>query len=508
MIKKYIVILFTFFTFCSCSLNQSDITSWYKIDNTISHFWIDEKGLYYQSIDANIKNYYPNYLPDEVTIITPNFFVYKNNLYSDNLILERLHDNSINLVYEWVDEKKLNILWVKYLYDKNNVYTTFFSGSVIPNFLNIDDWILDLEDNMLMKNETMYCFWDNWYSEIDLNSIPIVKQKNNIRILTNQAFKDVFYLFVWCKRFSLQNISSYWNIFPLEVHKDFDINSIELIGKDYLKIGEEIYTDSNALIGLRLLPYVDKETFQHITWYYYKDKDYIYYKTHILYDLDPNTAQVVSENIISDGKISYFKMWQIKNSSSPVEKLSRMYFKNGNDIYSIILDSDPKININPESFEILWNELIKDDEKVYFWNTLLPLNPQSTHLLYWGYYWDNNRIYFWWKEVKDIDIWTFEVYRDTKDMAHDKNHIYFRENKLNSVDVGTFEVLNYYFWKDKDSLYYLWWWQIKKIDTLNQDTDIQTLSSFSISVNNEIYKVEEWNVILKNDDYIFWEEIN
>jgi hypothetical protein len=152
--------------------------------------------------------------------------------------------------------------------------------------------------------------------------------------------------------------------------------------------------------------------------------------------------------------------------------------------------------------------LIKDDEKVYFWNTLLPLNPQSTHLLYWGYYWDNNRIYFWWKEVKDIDIWTFEVYRDTKDMAHDKNHIYFRENKLNSVDVGTFEVLNYYFWKDKDSLYYLWWWQIKKIDTLNQDTDIQTLSSFSISVNNEIYKVEEWNVILKNDDYIFWEEIN
>jgi hypothetical protein len=46
-------------------------------------------------------------------------------------------------------------------------------------------------------------------------------------------------------------------------------------------------------------------------------------------------------------------MWQIKNSSSPVEKLSRMYFKNGNDIYSIILDSDPKININPESFEIL-----------------------------------------------------------------------------------------------------------------------------------------------------------
>jgi hypothetical protein len=385
------------------------------------------------------------------------------------------------------------------LYDDENIYTIFPPEYGYPNVLKIWDDELDIENNMLIKDNIMYCFSKDNYYGIYFDDFPIMQEDDNIRILQLKN-RDIFYLYIWCKQVSL------WLVSPNTVYrdtssilKDVDIENIELIWDHYLKIYEDIYID-NDYKHLWDAVY-DFDTFEHIEWNFYRDKKNIYYILRKLYWLKWDNLLVLENDIITDSIDSYYQLWQIENPYVDIQKLWKSFFKNEDDIYFRSLYGNISLDLDIDSYQILWNWLIKDNEVVYYGNSKMGLNPSTVRNFNWGYFWDDKSIFLGLNKINGIDATTFQSFIFAKHIARDKDNIYYWNKKMNSVDADTFEVLNYYFAADKNNLYLLWW-VIELIHWLNQDNlDIEVLTSKSIKYENRIYTINPWRTLMINGEY-------
>ncbi len=462
-----------------------------------SSFWIDKAWFYYVDFDNNTKIYYPQFDSSKVKILNEKFFVYKNKeLYSNYNIEKLLWDNSINKVYEGINPKKLKFLNDSYLYDDKNIY---------PNVVALKDWKFDIENNMLVKDKKMYCFNKNSFDIVNLDDFDI-KRKWNISLFKSKMLGD-YSLFLWCKRFSPESVTSLDTPF-FEIKNDSIISEIKQIWDKYIKIKENIYIDSSYEPPFWPSIFVDKNTFKYLKWNYYRDSENVYYISTPLYDIDVNNLKFITDDIVSDGKTSYYKYWKIWFPKLGIEELWKYFFKNGNDIYfrNYLSNNNKLSGIDSKNYEVLSNWIIKDFQNVYYLDIKMPLNPTKLRIFNSWYYWDEKRIFYWNTEIVWADASTFKTFKITKGIAKDKKNFYYWSIKLNSVDVGSFEVLNYFFWKDKYNLYLLWW-LVDKIEKIKEWKDIKVISNVAIEYDGNIYEAWIWSWIYKNGIYMPTESV-
>lgn len=527
-IMKYFLtghfLLFALIFFSSCTSSENFIkdniknTSSFEAREYTSHFWVDDAGFYYQDFDENIKNYYPSFESENIHIINQKFFVYNKTLYSDYRILEWLSDDLINKVYNWLDINELNLVGDSILYDDQKIYTVFPSDWIIPNILEIWQGIFDTDNEMLLKGNKIYCFNETGYFERDLDSYDEVENEGNIYLLRNDASSNAYTnypsidLYIWCNKF-IPTLVSESEIFPwnsLEILKDVNISDIEVISELYIKIWGKLYFNERAQMmqgEAWFWQTIDWATFQSLWGNFYSDKDSVFYMSKKLYWLLPDKINVVSDGVITDWETSYYKMWEIDNPEYKIEDLWDNYFKNVNDIYARTLNWKAKLEIDSSSYQIVWNSIIKDNNVVYFGSKKTDLNPDTLKLFNWGYYWDDKKIFLWMIQIEWVNPSTFETFPFAKHIAKDDKNIYYWTDKLTSVDAESFEVLGYYFWKDKNNLYFLWG-GIELIHSIKAENEVEFISSTSIQYEDKLYTVELWRTLLINWEYQLLDEVD
>jgi hypothetical protein len=308
-------------------------------------------------------------------------------------------------------------------------------------------------------------------------------------------------------------LASESSIFPWnssEILKDINISDIEVISEHYIKIWGKLYFDGGAEMMQGEVWFwltIDWETFQSLGGNFYTDKDSVFYKSKTLYWLAPDKVRLVSDDIITDWETSYYKVWEINNPELEIEELWNSHFKNGNDIYAKTLNWLTKLKIDSLSYQILWNSIIKDDNVVYFGSQKTDLNPNTLKLFNWGYYWDDKKIFLWMYQIKWVNPSAFQTFPFAKHIAKDDKNIYYWVNILNSVDAKSFDILGYYFWKDKNNLYFLWE-HIELIHPIKMENEVKFISNKSIQYEDNLYTVEYWRTLLINWEYQLLDEVD
>lgn len=128
-------------------------------------------------------------------------------------------------------------------------------------------------------------------------------------------------------------------------------------------------------------------------------------------------------------------------------------------------------NADINTFQTINDNWAKDKNRVYSgWETVEGAGPANFHLLNNGFWTDNINVYLYDKGyvVQGADPATFEVIKGDYDyfgsgnfyFAKDKNKILFIDSKtvtnpeIQSIDRESFEIIDMYYSKDKNSVYY------------------------------------------------------
>lgn len=149
-----------------------------------------------------------------------------------------------------------------------------------------------------------------------------------------------------------------------------------------------------------------------------------------------------------------------------------IYYKDNNHVYRNDSDNCSSTILtwaDPETFEVLLNNYIKDKDSVYYMvdgeingadsATFNVLNCDGC----WGYAKDQNTVYYAGVKINDSDPTTFEVLNNK--YSKDKNYVYHEHSTTNvndsqtvdkvaGADATTFETLNWYYGKDNSNAYY------------------------------------------------------
>lgn len=259
------------------------------------------------------------------------------------------------------------------------------------------------------KNSVYYC-WHWWYCQ-------------KMKFFDPQTFKffdedyyqskNKIYLFDINKTPEWKDIAITW----------ININKFKTLGYWFAKDDKNIYYYWIALENKN----IDISTFSLLNPYYYKDKNHVYTAT---WNMDEG-IKIINLNWADSKTFQVFKDNYIK------------YAKDKNHVYIAWKSNN---NLDPSSFEILtwddrltYGEIVKDKNHVYSCGSLLldskcipftGVDSSTTKLVSQGLLKDKNWIY-------DLGLW--------------------KKINNNLIDIATFEQLNYYYYKDKNSVYLLDW---------------------------------------------------
>ncbi len=300
---------------------------------------------------------------------------------------------------------------------------------------------------------------------------------------------------------------------------------------------------------------------------YWKSKKYLFYKWKKINWVDPNKAEIIELSWIS-------KDWKIEKLDEKVVKYNWKIFiqwwkyildeKNLKKIWNYLLDnrtllwldfyswgtktvicriwwayySDKNYNL-VKKFKV-FNDKYATDGKVilYKWKKILDSDPSTFVIIKdwvakdkWNRYeWGEKKGYHlsWWKEyydsklIKDVDLQTFQVLN--KYYAKDKERVYFKGQPVYNADSKSFKVIEWVYWKDKNYVFLewgpifwadsktfkiLWWWYAKdrnKIYYSRTPVKWADIRSFEVltwdKCKNEkdlVYMWEDWIPVIEWD---------
>lgn len=326
----------------------------------------------------------------------------------------------------------------------------------------------------------------------------------------------------------------YYNGIPIE-NSSAGLFRIICEGND--KSGTTLVTDSfNVYFEGRKVDYIDTDSFVHIEYNFYKDKNHVYVGKDIIDGCNSSSnIRILNNFYITDEKFIFFIKKSniiIVNGANPKTiKVNGQFAVDDKNVYykgEIINDADcnsVKITTN--------NNYITDSKSVFYTNKQIPASPDNFVTLGYGYSKSGNRIFFRDKVIRNADIKTFKPtgygyaadkfakYRFdnqyskkfVKDMEHitgnyykDLNNVYYHSNIIENADVASFTFLPIelgeennkkldYYAKDNNHVYFMG----KAIE--NADPDTFTLFSITSASNKEL---KDWKLYAKDKNYVYF----
>lgn len=224
---------------------------------------------------------------------------------------------------------------------------------------------------------------------------------------------------------------------------------------------------------------LDIESFELLNGNFAKDKNNIYYYGSILTWVDSSSFNILwSSNDygfwrdIND--LYVFKEWKIDiikvNNPNDFNILNEDYLKDKDKVYYYSNDVIvPITGVDFQTFEIdnSGRCKAKDKNNSYYCGNIDKWNINKIEWQLWdsSYIKDKDNIYFWdtiitWADLKTFSMLFFkdgDPY-DSTEYAKDKNHIYFRDMIITGADLRSFKIIDEggYYAKDKNHIYYHW----------------------------------------------------
>ena len=171
-------------------------------------------------------------------------------------------------------------------------------------------------------------------------------------------------------------------------------------------------------------------------------------------------------NVAKD-KNHVFSMDQIIEGADPnsFKHIRYDFFKDKNNIYH---GSNRLENIDVETFEIIIGggrfDVFKDKNNVYYGSTLIEDADPSTFEYFperhnltsgsgYSYAKDKNNVYLGSEKLLNADPEAFVLMIDKGIYGKDENNAYYQSTLIEEADLNTFEVIDYHYSKDKNNVY-------------------------------------------------------
>ena len=246
--------------------------------------------------------------------------------------------------------------------------------------------------------------------------------------------------------------------------------------KTYEELEEEfrLYRDDQAYFywGYQLL--ADRDSFQFIDSYYYKDKDHVYYipefreqlenkpYSFIMKEADPKTFEILEPYVWSKDKQFFFhhgKKAEVDHDS--FQLTTNVLYQDKNVVYARFQDSFIAVpKVKSANFTVVNNELIySDDFAVFFISQYAedsnrdqtnshPITDANTFRSignqYSDYYTIDGVLYYRGILIEGANgNEAVPVDGDRPKYVKDRNHVYFKGQKIDGADAETFQQNNY-----------------------------------------------------------------
>ena len=206
-------------------------------------------------------------------------------------------------------------------------------------------------------------------------------------------------------------------------------------------------TNGGVFFGTKRLSVSDPQTFEALTYCYFRDKNHVYYYDQIIEGVDPNLVneKLTNEEFLNDGKNVYYKGKRLYYKGEAVEQMSYWIFKTSKYVLGYNDSSRNEnhsflIELYSEPFDIPTLRTLSDSYLI-----------DKNHLYYIGVHypiWDNGfRLFVPKEELSSIRAFTeFVVVGST---------VYYERKPEKRYDAATFEVIpeHQYYQYDKRGIY-------------------------------------------------------
>ncbi len=242
---------------------------------------------------------------------------------------------------------------------------------------------------------------------------------------------------------------------------------------------------------IRVVEGADPETFEVVRGVWGKDRNSVYYGAHRIENSDPGTLEVLgagNEDLRSmmyakDESGVYYTFKRIENADSKtfqaVEEVWVFPGNYGEDKYSAYRDGQtfPKQDLAffkrgelPPAVKSLGSRYFQYENKVYYYPEsvqsveslgLIDADLENFRVLRSGYARDDKRVYYKGVTISEDPSNTFEILQDS--YSKDAKGVYYESKKIDGADPSTFSFIrNSYFTMDKNSVYFLENYEVKK----------------------------------------------
>ena len=206
-------------------------------------------------------------------------------------------------------------------------------------------------------------------------------------------------------------------------------------------------TNGGVFFGTKRLSVSDPQTFEALTYCYFRDKNHVYYYDQIIEGVDPNLVneKLTNEEFLNDGKNVYYKGKRLYYKGEVVEQMTSKIFKTSKYVLGYNGKEDKQthsilVELHSEPFDIPTLRTLSDSYLI-----------DKNHLYYIGLHypiWDNGfRLFVPKEELSSIRAFTeFVVVGST---------VYHKRKPEKRYDAATFGIIpeHHYYQYDKRGIY-------------------------------------------------------
>jgi len=201
----------------------------------------------------------------------------------------------------------------------------------------------------------------------------------------------------------------------------------------------------------------DYETFECVNKDYSKDKNKVYYNGKSIDGSDPETFKIIDYKYAEDKNFVYdygkkisrdeFEFLTQKKLVPGARNIKGDYYQYNNEIYywddggGQAVPVMIKLDLNPNTFEIINEEYSKDDKKVFhLWFGVRGADPETFQLLKYNYGKDKSSVFYDGYKLAGSDSKTFIIlnYKYGKD----NNLVFYEDKEIIGADPKTFQIID------------------------------------------------------------------
>lgn len=264
-----------------------------------------------------------------------------------------------------------------------------------------------------------------------------------------------------------------------------DSKTFEILDYEYSKDKNHVYQKN------KVVSKADPKTFELIPdTIYAKDNNYLFYNLNSLDRYDPQNFKIINSYIVNNNNKIYYigiKLNKLDASTFDIVRgnndidFRSPYVKDKKRVYVVnVLNPDRIIEMikgaNPKNFEIIdpdYYMYTKDKKNIFYYDA-------STKI----------------SKIKGADLKTFKIFDNY--FSKDKHAVYFKNSKLKGIKSKKFDILleNYsmYFLRDKDRVYLFTindpidtnWQKLEAIPTIDPDS-FEVLDDWYFKDKNNVY---------------------